>query len=70
MFAVTIEMPSGMQSRPREFQELDEATKLAKSYAEQMVAWTNFEAWVIIFEDGREVGRDHIKNGNRETRRT
>ena len=69
MFAVTIEMPSGMRSRERELNQ-DDATKLAKSYAEQMVVWTNFEAWVIILEDSREIGRDHIKNGNRETRRT
>lgn len=33
----------------------------AASYISQMKVWSNFEAYVLLFEDGKEIGREHVK---------
>lgn len=53
---MTIEMPSGMSSRHRDY---DETT--AKSYIAQMKSWVNFEAALVLIEDGKEISREKIK---------
>lgn len=53
---MTIEMPSGMSSRHRDFDE-----KIAKSFVAQMKSWANFEAALVILEDGKEISRERIK---------
>ena len=53
---MTIEMPSGMSSRHRDYDE-----SVAKSYVAQMKAWSNFEAALVLIEDGKEVSRERIK---------
>lgn len=56
MMQMTIEMPSGMSSRHRDYDE-----SVAKSYVAQMKAWPNFEAALVLIEDGKEVSRERIK---------
>jgi len=33
----------------------------AAAYAKIMKSWPNFEAWIVLFEDGLETSRQHIK---------
>ena len=33
----------------------------AAAYAKEMRRWTDFEAWIILYEDGLETSRQHIK---------
>jgi hypothetical protein len=33
----------------------------AAAYTKIMKSWPNFEAWIVLFEDGIEITRQHIK---------
>lgn len=39
----------------------DTIMKHAASLIRQMKAWSDFEAWVILFEEDVEMSREHIK---------
>ena len=40
---------------------VDYDESVAKSYVAQMKAWPNFEAALVLIEDGKEVSRERIK---------
>ena len=61
MYAIQIEMPSGAKSKPRECEDQPAAEKLMSSFVNQMKAWVNFEAWVLLLEIEEEIYREHIK---------
>ncbi len=62
MQILSIVMPSGMTSRGKEFDNNEEAQKVARSFGDQMRAWKDFEAWILMTsEDGKEVSVEHIK---------
>lgn len=61
-FSVSILMPSSMSSSPHECDSEEEAIKLATSWASEMKSWKNFEAWLLLFEGGKEVSREHIQS--------
>jgi hypothetical protein len=60
MQAVAILMPSGMISRPHECKTEEEAIAVAISFKSQMQGWHDFEAWLLLLEDDKEISRDHI----------
>ena len=61
MYAVQIVMPSAMTSRPRECEDQPAAEKLMISFVNQMKAWVNFEAWVLLLESEKEIDREYVK---------
>jgi hypothetical protein len=61
MQAVQILMPSNMSSRPRECLDSETALKLFASFVGQMKVWKEFEAYVLLLEDEKEISRDHVK---------
>jgi hypothetical protein len=62
MQAIAILMPSGMMSRPHECADEEETLKLATLFASQMKGWRNFEAWLVLLENDKEISRDHIRS--------
>lgn len=61
MQAIQILMPSEMRSRDHACADEDEVIRVLKSFSAQMKAWKNFEAWLLVMEDGVEMSREHIK---------
>lgn len=61
MIALAISMPSGMQSKFHECLDKDTALKLAASWTSQMKSWVNFQADLLLFEDGKEISREHVR---------
>ena len=53
MFRVFIEMPLGNRSKPHEFDNVDEATKLFDSFVKQMQPWKKFQATVVMKGEGK-----------------
>ena len=58
---VIIEMPSGATSIPHSCIDDGAALKLMASWTNQMKVWSRFEAWLVLFEDNKEISREHIK---------
>jgi hypothetical protein len=62
MLAVSIEVVSGAVSKPRNCSTDEEALRLIADFVRQMKEWPGYEAWVLLFEDGKEISREHVKN--------
>lgn len=59
--SVHIEMPSGATSVPQRVDSTEAALKLAAAYTRQMKEWPDFEAWIVLEEDNKEISREHIR---------
>lgn len=59
--AITIEMPGGMTSRPHECRDDEETLKILKGFGDQMRSWPDFEASLVVLEDGKEISRERIR---------
>lgn len=62
MYSVFIEMPSGATSKPHEFLEVIDATKLFNQFVLQMRPWKNFIVDIILTENGKVLQREKIFN--------
>jgi hypothetical protein len=40
----------------------------AAAYAKIMKTWPDFEAWIVLFEDEREISREHIQTDTAEAK--
>jgi hypothetical protein len=65
MFNVHTEMPSGARSRGYERKTEEEAVAVFDQMVSQCRAFPNFVADVVMFDEQKEIRREHIANAER-----